>query len=311
MTKIAVLFPGQGAQKVGMGADFAARFPASREFFDRADEVLGMPLSRLCFEGPEADLTLTKNCQPAIYVASAAIMAALEGAGVLKRSDVVAVAGLSLGEYTALYYAGALSFEDGLRLVARRGAYMQEASDAPPSGMVSLLGADLAQAEAIAAAAGRGEVLVVANILSPGQIVLSGTKAALERVPEVAKAHGVRRALPLTVAGAFHSPLMQPAATRLMEELGRTTLTRPTIPVYGNVTGKALTDVAEIRSNLGAQVVRPVLWQQSMTAIGALGIDLYVEPGPGKVLAGLLKKIDATAATRNFDSVAELAATAG
>jgi [acyl-carrier-protein] S-malonyltransferase len=308
MAKTAVLFPGQGAQKVGMGADFAERHPAARALYKRANEVLGYDLAGLCFGGPESELTLTRHCQPAIYVTSAAIMAALEAEHVVKPGEIVATAGLSLGEYTALYYAGVFSFEDGLRLVAKRGAAMQEASDAPPSGMTSLIGADLAQAQAIAQAAAQGDVLCVANLLSPGQIVLSGTKTALERVPAAAKEHGVRRAIPLSVAGAFHSPLMEPAAARLRQELERVRFSPPRLSVYGNVTGKTMTTVDEIRESLAAQVVRPVQWQASMEALVASGVGAFIEPGPGKVLAGLLKKVAADAFTRGFDQEADLQA---
>lgn len=307
MTKTAILFPGQGAQKVGMGADFLERSTAARGLFDRANDVLGYDLKSIVFSGPEETLTLTKHCQPAIYVTSAAIIAALEAEGIVRRADITAVAGLSLGEYTALYYAGVFSFEDGLRLVSKRGTFMQDASDHPPSGMVSLLGAELSQAEEIARSARCDDVLCVANILSPGQIVLSGAKSALERVPAVAREKGIRRTIPLTVAGAFHSPLMEPAARRLAPDLEAVPMKPPSVPVYGNVTGRAMSTVDEIRSALAAQVVHPVQWEPSMRAMLASGITSFIEPGPGKVLAGLLKKIDPQATTKNFDTVAEIA----
>jgi [acyl-carrier-protein] S-malonyltransferase len=306
MSGIALLFPGQGAQRVGMAGDFIERHAAARELFERADIVLGMPLSRICLEGPDDELTLTRYCQPAIYLASAAIVSVLEAEGKLDRDRVVATAGLSLGEYTALWYAGAFDFEDGLRLVARRGAAMQDASDDPPSGMVSLIGADMETAEAVAAEAAAGEVLSVANLLSPGQIVLSGTKGAVARAVEVAKEKGVRRAIPLKVAGAFHSALMQPAADRLGEVLSEVEIRDPRIPVAGNVEGTFMRDAATIRRCLEAQVTSPVRWETAMATLVASGIDSALEPGPGRVLGGLMKKIDRSIPVASADTVADL-----
>ncbi|MEZ6194933.1 MAG: ACP S-malonyltransferase [Planctomycetota bacterium] len=308
MSATALLFPGQGAQKVGMGGDFVARHAAARELFARADEVLGRDLSRVCLEGPEDELTLTRNCQPGIYLTGAAIVAVMEAEGKLDRDRIAATAGLSLGEYTALWYAGAFDFEDGLRLVERRGAYMQDASDDPPSGMVSLLGADLAQAEAVADAAAQGEVLSVANLLSPGQIVLSGTLAAVERAVGVAKEMGIRRAIPLKVAGAFHSALMEPAARRLAADLAEIDIRDPRIPVAGNVGGELMRDAATIRRCLEAQVTSPVQWEGAMRALVAAGIGHVLEPGPGKVLTGLMKKIAPEVTSGNVDVVADLEA---
>ena len=302
----AVVFPGQGAQKVGMGADFVERFSVARELFDQAKDVLGYDLGNICLEGPDETLTLTKHCQPAIFLVSAAIIRVMEEEGKLDRDSVAFTAGLSLGEYTALWFAGVLEFEDGLRLVSRRGEAMQAASDAPPSGMISLLGAELDVAEKIAAEAAEGEVLSVANLLSPGQIVLSGTKTALARVPDIAKANGIRRAIPLNVAGAFHSALMAPAAEALVAALSETTINAPRIPVVSNVTGRPMSDAAEIRDNLGAQVVKPVQWHQSMQYMIDAGVTEFIEPGPGRVLAGLLRKIDREKAARNIEAVAEL-----
>ena len=306
MNSKAVLFPGQGAQKVGMAADFVERYPAARELFDRAADVLGYDLPALCLEGPSEELTLTKHCQPAIFLTSAAIVTVLEQEGVLNRDDVTATAGLSLGEYTALWYAGAFSFEDGLRLVSKRGTFMQEASDAPPSGMVSLIGADREQAETVAEKAAESEVLTVANLLSPGQIVLSGTKTAVERAVGVAKEEGIRRAIVLNVAGAFHSALMSSAAERLRDELKATEIKTPRIPVAGNVTGQFMRDADEIRRCLEAQVVKPVLWVDAMSTMLGAQIGSFVEPGPGKVLTGLLKKIDRDAVCTSFDAVSDL-----
>ncbi|MCB9831570.1 MAG: ACP S-malonyltransferase [Planctomycetes bacterium] len=307
MSKHAVLFPGQGAQKVGMAADFVEGHALAREFFDRANETLGYDLAGICLNGPDETLTLTCHCQPAIYLVSAAIAAVAEAEGKLDPARVACVAGLSLGEFTALYWAGVYSFEDGLRLVARRGDAMQKASDAPPSGMVSLIGADEDQAHAIAAAAAEGEVLVVANLLSPGQIVLSGTRTACARVPEVAKGLGVRRAIPLNVAGAFHSPLMAPAAAELKEALDAVEMRAPRVPVVANVSAAMMTDPASIRAASERQIVEPVRWVESMQTMIAAGVETFVEPGPGKVLAGLMKKIDKDRGTINYDQVADLA----
>lgn len=308
MSKNAILFPGQGAQKVGMAADFVERFALAREYFDRANETLGYDLAGICLNGPDETLTLTKHCQPAIYLVSAAIAAVAEAEGKLDASSISSVAGLSLGEFTALHWAGVFSFEDGLRLVARRGEAMQKASDEPPSGMVSLIGADEEQAAAVAEKAAEGEVLVVANLLSPGQIVLSGTKTACARVPEVAKGLGIRRAIPLNVAGAFHSPLMAPAAASLKEALDAVEMKAPRVPVVGNVNAVFMTDPAEIRAASERQIVAPVRWVESMQTMIDSGVACFIEPGPGKVLAGLMKKIDRDRDTRNIDTVEDLGA---
>ena len=306
MSRIAVLFPGQGAQVVGMASDFVQNHTVARELFERADDVLGIPLSRYCLEGPEEELTRTCHCQPAIYLTGAAIMAVLEAEGVLGKGSVAGAAGLSLGEYTALYYAGVFSFEDGLRLVAERGAAMQDASDLTPSGMVSLVGASREAAEEVAEQAAEGEVLVVANLLSEGQVVLSGSQTAVDRVPSVAKECGIRRAIPLKVAGAFHSPLMAPAAARLSAALSDTVMNDPSFPVFGNVTGKAMMDASEIRANLQAQVVQPVLWVDAMQSMMSVGFDRVVEPGPGRVLAGIMRKIDRACVVEGYNSLSDI-----
>ncbi len=308
MTKTALLFPGQGAQKVGMAADFVERFAQAREYFDRANATLGYDLAEICLNGPDETLTLTKHCQPAIYLVSSAIAAVAETEGKIDADSVACVAGLSLGEFSALHWAGVFTFEDGLRLVARRGEAMQKASDAPPSGMISLIGADEDQAAEVAAQASEGEVLVVANLLSPGQIVLSGTKTACARVPEVAKGLGIRRAIPLNVAGAFHSPLMAPAAAELKQALDAVEMKAPRVPIVANVSGAFLRDPAEIRAASERQIVEPVRWTASMGAMIAAGVERFVEPGPGRVLAGLMKKIDRDRETMNFDAVADLEA---
>lgn len=306
MSQTAVLFPGQGAQVVGMAADFVASHSVARDLFDQADDILGIPLSRYCLEGPAEELTRTCHCQPAIYLTGAAIMAVLEAEGVVDRGAVAGTAGLSLGEYTALYYAGVFSFEDGLKLVAERGAAMQDASELIPSGMVSLVGATREEAADVAARAAQGDVLVVANLLSEGQVVLSGAKSAIDRVPEVAKECGIRRAIPLSVAGAFHSPLMAPAAERLSAALQQTTMQAPAFPVFGNVTGQATSDVEEIAKNLRAQVVEPVLWVDAMKALVGSGVERIIEPGPGRVLAGIMRKIEGSCVVEGYNTLSDM-----
>lgn len=306
MANKAMLFPGQGAQKVGMAADFVEKFSLAREYFDRADECLGYQLSKLVLDGPDEELTLTKYCQPAIYLTSIAIAEVLKAEGHSAVANIDCCAGLSLGEYSALYFAGVFSFEDGLKLVASRGAAMQLASDEPASGMVSLLGADLEKANAVAAAAAEGEVMVVANLLSPGQIVLSGSQSACARVPALAKELGVKRAIPLKVAGAFHSPLMAPAASTLTAELLKVEMSVPRIPVVTNASAEFMTDVNDIRAALEKQIVEPVLWQKSMELMIAEGVTQFVEPGPGKVLSGLIRKIDRSKECLSFETIADL-----
>ncbi len=300
----AILFPGQGAQFPGMGKDFAAFAPEAARLFDEANDVLGYDIKSLCFEGPADQLTLTTHAQPAIYITSAAVTMAMSAAG--RLGNVGAAAGLSLGEYTALWFAGVFTFADGLRLVKRRGTAMQAASDFPPSGMVSLVGADRATAYRVADAARGGGVLVVANINAPGQIVLSGDKEACGRVPDAAKELGVRRAIPLQVAGAFHSPLMEPARAALLEALAATPMQDPRIPVVSNVTAKAVTSALDARRQLEAQVVAPVLWEDSMKELRSMGFTKFLEPAPGAVLTALLRKNLSDVEGLSFATVADL-----
>ena len=289
MPRSAVLFPGQGAQRVGMGKDLAERSPAARAVFERADAVLGESLSRTCWEGPEEVLNSTRVSQPALYVAALATVAALREGGAAVDAA-VAAAGLSLGEYTALAFAGAFSFEDGLRLVRLRGERMQAACDRSPSGMTSLLGADLAAAEALCREASAAGVVVVANINALDQIVISGEIPALERAEALAKGKGIRRAIRLKVAGAFHSPCMKPADAELAAALADVPIAAPRIPVYSNVTAQPERDPGRIRELLARQVVSPVLWAQTAARLPIDGISAAWEPGPGRVIAGLLRK---------------------
>ena len=286
-----ILCPGQGAQVVGMGKDFYESSPIARDIFDRANQLIGFDLKEICFNGPEERLNQTDVSQPAIYVTSVACHAAAVAADLIKPDEVSAYAGLSLGEYTALHLGGAFSFEDGLKLVAARGKYMQEAATATPSSMVALVGADEAQATKLCEENAQGEVLVPANFNAPGQIVVSGAKAACERLVKAADAAGVR-AVALAVAGAFHSPLMQPGADKMAAQLEKVQIKSPAKTVYANVTAKPHTDPASIKRLLIDQIVKPVRWEQTMQTLVAQGDARYVELAPGRVLTGLLKKIN-------------------
>jgi [acyl-carrier-protein] S-malonyltransferase len=287
-----ILCPGQGAQAVGMGRDFHASVPAARQTFEQANEFLGFDLASLCFEGPEERLNQTDISQPAIYVTSVACWRGAAEAGVVSAAQVSAFAGLSLGEYTALHLAGVFSFEDGLRLVRQRGRLMQEAATATPSGMVAIMGADASAVEALCADNADGAVLVPANYNAPGQIVVSGSTSACHRVLSAAEAKGFK-AVALKVAGAFHSPLMQPAADRMREELERVPFAAPGTTVYSNVTAEPHADAESIKRLLVEQIVRPVKWEQTMqTLIASGGEARFVELAPGRTLAGLAKRIN-------------------
>lgn len=292
MSKIAFLFPGQGAQTVGMGRQAAESLPPARRLYDRAAEVLGYDLAKLCFEGPAEELDSTVISQPALFVTSLAAIERLRD----KAPDAVlgceATAGLSLGEYTALVFAGAMEFEDGLRLVAVRGEAMQEAADATPSGMVSVLGLEQSQVEQLCAEARQGETLVIANVLCPGNIVISGTNSACERAAELAAAAGAMKAVPLAVAGAFHTPIMSSAVERLRNKLAETRIGRPSIPIVSNVDAQVHFDPGEIRELLVRQLDSLVRWEESMRNLIADGYDQFYEVGPGRVLRGLLKRIE-------------------
>lgn len=301
--RIAFLFPGQGAQTIGMGQALYEAQPTVREIYDRAGKLLGYDLAKLCFEGPADDLDSTVFSQPALFVTS---LAAVEGLR-LESPEIVAqcaaAAGLSLGEYTALVFAGVLDFESGLQLVQHRGIAMQDAADASPSGMVSILGLDRAQVEALCDKARQGEVLQVANLLCPGNIVVSGDNAACERVAELAPKAGAMKAVPLAVAGAFHTPLMHPADERLAEALEDVPLARPRIPVVSNVDALPHDDPEEIRRLLIQQVIQPVRWEDSIRYLLAQGFDLFYDVGPGRVLKGLMKRIERKAECQALEQV--------
>ena len=288
-----LLFPGQGAQFVGMGKDLAEAFPSAREIFERADEVLGFGLSKVCFEGSEEELNRTDVSQPAILAHSWAVFEVLsksEKGRALLESGTVA-AGLSLGEYSALCAAGAMRWEDGLRLVRARGRYMQEACDAQPSTMASIVGLD---DEAVIAAVEKAKaagVVVAANFNAPGQVAISGEVAAVERAMELAKEAGAKMTVQLAVAGAFHSPLMEPARERLAAEIEATEFSQPRIPVIANVDATEHSDPAKLKANLVSQLTAPVLWAKSMQSLVDRGCNDFTEIGPGNVLAGLLKRV--------------------
>jgi [acyl-carrier-protein] S-malonyltransferase len=294
MVKTAYLFAGQGAQAVGMGKDLAEAFPRVRELYERAGRILGFDLARVSFEGPAEELNRTDRCQPALLVHG---IACLEVARARGLPEAEAAAGLSLGEYTAHVYAGSLSFEDGVRLLERRGRYMQEACDRTPSGMVSILGLDRAAVEE--ACRGQGDV-GIANLNAPGQIVISGENAALERAVARCKERGARRAVPLRVAGAYHSVVMASAQEKMRRELESVKISRPRVPVYANVNARPLVDPEEIRHALAVQITSPVLWEDTIRAIAA---ESYVELGPGKVLAGLVRRIDEKAQVVSIEGV--------
>lgn len=293
MSKIAFLFPGQGAQFVGMGQQLYETLPAARALYDRAAKVLGYDLAKICFEGPAEELDSTIYSQPALFVTSLAALEQLR----TQSPDVVlaceAAAGLSLGEYTAMVFTGVMDFETGLTVVRKRGEAMQDAADATPSGMVSILGLDPAKVQALCdEARGEGEILQIANYLCPGNIVVSGSNAACERAAALAEKHGAMKAIPLAVAGAFHTSIMQPAVERLATALANVPLNRPQRPVVSNVDALPHDDPEEIRALLIKQVVSPVRWEDSQRWLLSQQHSTFYEVGPGRVLRGLMKRID-------------------
>jgi [acyl-carrier-protein] S-malonyltransferase len=288
--KIAFLFPGQGAQHVGMGKSIAERTPAARSLYDQANEILGYDLASLCFEGPADELNSTRISQPALFVTSLAALEMLRADSPDIVSSCEMAAGLSLGEYTALVFAKAMSFEDGLRIVQRRGQAMQEAADATPSGMVSILLLDREKVGEICREAGSTGILQIANYLCPGNIVLSGDNSACERAVELAEQAG-GRAVPLAVAGAFHTEIMKPADDRLAEALAEASIKSPKISVVSNVDAATHEDSDELRELLVRQVISPVLWEDSIGTMLGRGVTEFYEIGPGRVLRGLLKRI--------------------
>jgi [acyl-carrier-protein] S-malonyltransferase len=313
MSVHAFIFPGQGSQSVGMGSALATAFPAAREVFEEVDETLRQKLSKLMFEGPPEELTLTENAQPALMAVSLAVVRVLEReAGIALADKALVVAGHSLGEFSALAAAGSLTIPDAARLLRRRGAAMQRAVPPGEGAMAALLGVDLAQASAICAEAEAGpegtEVVAVANDNGGDQVVISGTREAVARAIDLAKARGVRRALPLPVSAPFHSPLMAPAATALAEALAETTLKAPTVPIVSNVTASPTADPAEIRDLLVRQVTGLVRWRESVMAMLGMGATSFIELGAGKILSGLVRRTVPDATVRAAGTPTEIEA---
>ncbi len=304
MTGDAVIFPGQGAQAVGMGRDVAAASPKARAVYERANDVLGFNLAKTCFEGPADRLEQTDVQQPAIFTTSIAIWEAWHESGGGAESF-THTGGLSLGEYTALHVAGALAFEDALRLVRRRGELMQEAARRRPSGMVSLVGADEETARKLCDDARDGDVLAPANFNCPGQIVIAGGKSACDRAVALAERFGCR-AIPLAVAGAFHSPFMEPVAAALAPVLRQTSFAAPRMKVIANVDAEYHRDADSIRDSLTRQITRPVLWQRCVERLITDGVTRFVEIGPGRVLTGLMRKTNRSVPCENISTAAAM-----
>ena len=300
MKKRAIVFAGQGAQFVGMGKDLASAYPECKDLFDRANAVMGFDLARLCAEGPIEEITKSDHCQPAIFVTSAVCYTALKK--LVPDLEVAGTAGLSLGEWTALYAAGALSFEDTVRLLKARGKFMQEACEERQGGMVSVMGLPVPELEKICAATG----VQIANLNSPEQTVLSGDKAKIAEADAMAKAAGAKKTVVLTVAGAFHSQLMASAAGKLEKVLSGVTLQSTQIPVVSNVTGQPHGDPEAVKRAMVRQVTSSVQWAAGIEWFKHNGVTEYVECGPGKVLAGLIKRIDKDATVSSIQDVATL-----
>ena len=303
MSKTALLFAGQGAQEVGMGRDLAAQFPGAKAWFERANAALGYDLAKICFEGPETELTRTENAQPAIFLVAWVAFELLREK--VPGLEFHATAGLSLGEFTALAAADAMSFEDGLRVVRERGRFMQEACEASQGGMAAIIGLDEAATRKVCEEAGA----YLANLNCPGQIVISAPTDRLQQACELAKARGAKRALPLTVAGAYHSPLMAPAQAKLDTVLKSVSVSGPKVPVISNVTAQPHGARDDIRQRLVEQVTSSVRWEDSIRYLLGQGFTRFVELGPGTALTGFMKRIDKNVSTLNVADAASLEAT--
>jgi [acyl-carrier-protein] S-malonyltransferase len=309
--KLAIVFPGQGCQFVGMSADLCAAHPQALELFQRADEVLGFPLSGMCVEGPDEVLNDTANTQPAIYVASMALWALLAPTLTESASPVTFAAGHSLGEFSALTAAGAISFEDGVRLVRRRGEAMRDAGEAAPGGMVAIIGLDDDEVHALieqVSAEVEGDGVWAANYNSPGQVIIAGTQAGLDRAMALAKERGAKRALPLQVSVACHTPLMAAAAEQLSAALNATTWSAPWAPVVANAVAEPLSDPQALQAALLRQLTSPVRWVESVQRMAQEGVTTILEVGPKSVLAGLIKRIDRTLTIEAVTDLASLQA---
>lgn len=303
MSKTALIFAGQGAQTVGMGKDLAAAFPTAQAWFDRANAALGYDLTSICFNGPEGDLTKTENAQPGIFLVSWVAFELLKEKVPVLKFD--ATAGLSLGEFTALTAAGAMKFEDGLRVVRQRGRFMQEACEATKGGMAAVIGLDEAPTREACAEAG----VVLANLNCPGQLVISGEAEKIGKACEIAKAKGAKRAIPLPVAGAYHSPLMASAQPKLQAELALAKLSTPHVPVISNVNAQPHTTPDQISARLVEQVTSSVRWEESMRYLLAQGYTRFIELGPGAALSGFMKRINKDVQMLNVADAASLEAT--
>jgi [acyl-carrier-protein] S-malonyltransferase len=302
----AFIFPGQGSQAPGMGRELAEKYRAARAVFEEADEAVGFALSRLCFEGPAEELQLTENTQPAILATSVAALRAAEAEG-LPRPDFVA--GHSLGEYSALVAAGALSLGDAMSVVRKRGRYMQEAVPVGAGAMAAVLGADIETVEAVCREAAReGEICSPANLNSPGQIVIAGSAAAVERALPILKERGAKRAIPLKVSAPFHCALMLPAQERLAADLDQIEFKDLSVPLVTNVDAAVIRTGAEARAALVRQVSSPVRWRESVELLSREGVGLFVEVGPGKVLSGLVRQTASQARAANVEDAASLEA---
>jgi len=305
----ALVFPGQGSQAVGMGRELAEAFPAARHTLEEVDEALKQRLSKLMTEGPESELTLTENAQPALMAVSLAVLRVLEGEGGLDLPRHVAfVAGHSLGEYSALTAAGTFRIADTARLLKRRGLAMQRAVPVGEGAMAALLGLDIEQARGVAEAAAQGEVCAAANDNAPGQVVVSGNKAAVERAIALAAERGARRSILLPVSAPFHCALMAPAANEMAEALAGVSMEAPSVPLIANVTAAAIDDPETIRRLLVEQVTGLVRWRESVMALKTEGVDTVVEVGAGRVLAGLVKRIDRDLAASSVGTPADIEA---
>jgi [acyl-carrier-protein] S-malonyltransferase len=300
MAKTALLFAGQGAQAVGMGKDLAEKYPSARALFDRANEVLGYDFAQVCFEGPEDALTQTENAQPGIFLVSWAAFKILNSQVSSLKSD--AMAGLSLGEFTALTAAGVMSFEDGLRVVRQRGRFMQEACDATEGGMAAVIGLNEAATREVCAVA----EVELANLNCPGQLVISGIAAGIEKACELAKERGAKRTLLLPVAGAYHSRLMESACPKLEAALREVDLNLPTVPVISNVTAQPHATAGEILNRLVEQVTSPVCWEASVRHLIGEGFTRFIELGPGTALTGFMRRIDRSLKVYNVADVPSL-----
>lgn len=304
MEKTAVLFAGQGAQVVGMGKDLAERFPTAREIFQRANDALGYDLAAICFSGPEADLTKTEHAQPGIYLVSWVALQLLKEQ--VPGLSFEATAGLSLGEFTALAAAGVMSFEDGLRVVRARGEFMQQACEATQGSMAAIIGLDEPATRALCEEAG----VELANLNCPGQLVISGEAGAITKACDLAKAKGAKRALPLSVAGAYHSRLMHSAQPKLRDALAQIPLHIPAVPVISNVTTRPHGTPGEIHARLVEQVTSPVRWEDSVRYLLSEGFTRFIELGPGAALSGFMKRIDKNVQMLNVADLPSLEATA-